>query len=116
MTPVECRETPVGTLLGNNFREGAVSRGSKYLRTIVNQLGIRISCAQQQAMRELAVQGELSRMINGVAAVGANDNIAEIRIHADQVVVGIELIDAGVQGSVDEQMFSARAHISGRED
>ncbi len=67
-------------------------------------------------MRELAIERQLSGVIDRVPAIGSHKNWAEIRIHTDKVAVRIKLTGSGVVVLIDEKTLAPSSNIRGSEN
>src|SRR6267378_7692090 len=116
MTAVKRGEASIAALIENVLRKRTESAGNKDLRRIIDELGVRIGAAKQQAVRELAIDGQLSGVIDRIPAISSHKDGAEIGIEADYVAVGIELAGAGIEILIDEETFAACSNICERQD
>jgi len=57
MTAVKRGEASIAALIENVLRKRTESAGNKDLRRVIDELGIGIGAAKQQAVRELAIDG-----------------------------------------------------------
>src|SRR6266403_4156519 len=116
MTAVIRGEAAISPLVENVLRKRTESAGDKHLGRIVDELGVRVRPTKQQAMRELAIERQLSGVIDRVPAMGSHKNWAEIRIHTDKVAVRIKLTGSGVVVLIDEKTLAPSSNIRGSEN
>src|SRR5882757_688817 len=116
MTAVIRGEAAISPLVENVLRKRTESAGDKHLGRIVDELGVRVRPTKQQAMRELAIERQLSGVIDRVPAIGSHKNWAEIRIHTDELAVRVKLAGAGVEVLIDEEPLAAGSNIRSSEN
>src|SRR5467141_3605252 len=116
MTAVISREASISPLVENVLCKRTESARDKDFGRIVDELGVRVGSAKQQAMRELAIERQLSGVIDRVPAIGSHKNWAEIRIHTYEVAVRVKLTGARVEVLIDEEPLASGSNIRSSQD
>ena len=111
MTAIIRGEASISPLVENVLRKRTESAGDKDLGRIVDELGVRVGSAKQQAMRELAIERQLSGVIDRIPAISSHKNWAEIRIHTDEVAVRVKLTGSGVVVLIDKEALATSSNI-----
>lgn len=110
-------QTAIRRLAVNDLGERTAARCLEHFGSVIDQLRIRVRPAQEQAMRELAIQGELPGVIDRIAAVVSNDNRAKVVVQPRNAAGSrISTAIPWIKFLTGEQVLPTRADISRRKD